>query len=155
MGASSAPRVPSTDANTHTAMGTVFVAYGGGEHRNVVLETATELASSGDHDLHVYHYAEDQMTPETRVRDEIRSVVQEVTPYVAYEIEIGGPATEAADESHSKETKLVDAIHRAEHELEYVVMGDVDRGPVEQFTHPSMTRAVLKKTSCPVMLVPV
>lgn len=136
-------------------MGTIFVAYGGGEHRNVVLETATELAASGGHDLLVYHVTEARTTSEPRVRDEIRSVVQHVTPYVAYEIEIDGPATAAADEFPSKETKLVDAIHRSDRDPEYVVMGDVDRGPVEQFTHPSLTRAVLTETTYPVMLVPV
>lgn len=143
------------DAATDNEMGTIFVAYGGGEHRNVVLETATELAASGGHDLLVYHVTEARTTSEPRVRDEIRSVVQQVTRYVAYEIEIDGSATAAADESPSKESKLVDAIHRAEPDLEYVVMGDVDRGPVEQFTQPSTTRAVLDDATYPVMLVPV
>lgn len=142
------------EGDIHIAMGTIFVAYGGGEHRNRVLETAVEQASSDDHDVLVYHVMTEQTPAERRVRDEIRSVVQQQVSYVAYDIEIDGGAVDGTGTDVSKETKLVEAIDRPDQAFEYVVMGDVNRGPVEQFTHSSMTRAVLNEATCPVMLVP-
>lgn len=135
-------------------MGTIFVAYGGGEHRNRVLERATELAASGDHDLLVYHLATDPRASGPSVREEISSVIREVTPHVAYEIEIDDLPSDSTDESQSKPARLLEALDGTEGDVEYVVMGDVERGPVEQFTHHSMTGAVLNEGICPVMLVP-
>lgn len=135
-------------------MGTIFVAYGGGEHRNVVLERATELAASGDHDLLVYHLATDPQVSAPIVRDEITSVIEEVTRYVAYEIEIDSPAADSAPETQSKPARFLEALEGTDCDIEYIVMGAVDRGPVEQFTHHSMTSAVLDEGISPVMLVP-
>lgn len=143
------------DGDSHIAMGTIFVAYGGGEHRNRVLETAVEQAAAGNHDVLVYHVMTEQTPDERRVRDEIRNVVQQRDPYVAYDIEIDGGAVDGTGTDDPKETKLLEAIDRSALDFEYVVMGDVNRGPVEQFTHSSMTRAVLNEATCPVMLVPV
>lgn len=145
----------STGALQHNEMGTIFVAYGGGSHRHAVLETAVELASSGDHDVLVYHLKEEDTDPETTVRDEIRNAVEQVAPYVAYEIEIDGTEDAPDAGEPSRETRLLEAIDRPDREFEFVVLGDVDRGPVEQFTHPSLTRAVLNDATCPVTLVPV
>lgn len=136
-------------------MGTIFVAYGGGSHRHVVLETAVELASAGDHDLLVYHLKEADTDPEMRIRDEIRTAVEQVGAYVAYEIEIDGSEDSPDAGEPSREARLLEAIDRPDREFEFAVMGDVDRGPVEQFTHSSLTRAVLNDGTCPVMLVPV
>ncbi|MFB6301158.1 MAG: universal stress protein [Halobacteriales archaeon] len=136
-------------------MGSIFVAYGGGDHRNAVLEFAVEQASASGYDLFVYHVQDSTTESVQSVREEIEAVVQRTDPHIVYEIEID-TRDEVSDRTNvSRQKRLVDAIHSGDREYEYVVMGDIERGSIEELTHSSMTEAVLETHTVPVLLVPI
>jgi len=61
--------------------------------------------------------------------------------------------TEAA--AVSKQKRLTDAVLEGDREFEYVVMGEVEHGRIEELMLPSLTEAVLGTHEVPVLLVPV
>lgn len=133
-------------------MGTIFVAYGEPEHRTSVLEFAAEQAAACDHDLLVYHVQDPTADSAERVREETESVVQGTAPGIAFTVHINTPD----DVSRvSKRKRLTDAILESDREYEYVVMANIERASLQDFTHDSMTEAVLETHEIPVMLVPV
>lgn len=136
-------------------MGTIFVAYGGGDHRNRVLEFAVEQAGTSGYELVVYHLHESKTESPQTIREEIEAVVQRTKPHLVYEIEIDTRETVADRTNVSRQKRLIDAILSDDRTFEYVVMGDVERGSIEEFTHSSMTEAVLATHAVPVLLVPI
>lgn len=137
------------------AMGTIFVAYGDRDRRREILEFAVEQAASCGHDLVVYHVHEAPSESTTMVRDEIERVVQDTDPYLVYDIEIERWNDRSGERAVSKQERLLDAIFESGRDYEYVVMGEIERGTLEGFTHSSMTEAVLKERAIPVVLVPI
>lgn len=141
-------------------MGTIFVAYGEESHRERVLEFAAERADASGDDLFVYHIHDTAETSEQRIHDEIGSVIERTAPGIEFEVQIGPRDRLEADEAAYERTKvskrkqLLDAIVESDREYEYIVMGNVDHGPVEEFVLPSMTEAVLETNAAPVALVP-
>ena len=136
-------------------MGTLFVAYGEPADRDAVLRVAAEQAAAAGHDLLVYHVQEaDDDAPEA-VEAAARATVDEVAPgvEVTVRVEARGEVSDATNVSPQK--RLVDAIGEDPGAYEYVVMGDVDRGAVDELVHASMTEAVLRARALPVLLVPV
>ncbi len=135
-------------------MGTIFVAYGNRDRRADVLKFAVEQASAGGFELVVFHVQETPSESAMGVRAEIESVIEEIDPYLVYDIEIERP-NNRSEPAMAKEERLLKAIFDTDRDFEYVVMGTIERGPIEKFTHSSMTKAVLNKRSIPVTLVPI
>lgn len=136
-------------------MGTIFVAYGGPNHPNRVLEFAVDQAAASEYDLLVYHVEEDVEESIQEIREEIETVVEKSVPEITYSVEID-TRDEVSDQTNvSKQKRLTDALLDSDREFEYVVMGDIQRTSLEGLTHASMTRAVLELHSFPVLLVPV
>ena len=136
-------------------MGTIFVAYGQPGHRKTILEFAIERAVASDDDLLIYHVQESEDESAQQLREEIEQVVEQTDPSVTYTVEINYRG-EASDQTNiSTQKRLTDAILESDTDYEYVVMGDVERGAVEELTHASMTTAVLATHAVPVLLVPV
>lgn len=136
-------------------MGTIFIAYGERDGRTEVLEFAVDQASTCGHDLLVYHVQEAQSESVAEVRTEIETTVEERAPFLVYDIEIDRSDGRAGSPVRSKQDLLVEAIFERDRDVDYVVMGEVRRGPIEEFTHSSMTEAVLKEHDIPVTLVPI
>ncbi|MDY6818875.1 MAG: universal stress protein [Halobacteriales archaeon] len=136
-------------------MSTIFVAYGGGDHRNTVLAFAVEQAAASGYELLVYHVHESTTESVDTVRKEIERVVQRTDPHVVYEIEIDTRDDVSDRTNVSRQKRLTDAIVAGAETYEYVVMGDIDRGSIKELTHASMTQAVLETHEVPVLLVPV
>lgn len=135
-------------------MATIFVAYGDEAGRDEVLAFAAERAAASDDDLHVYHVAETVDEPATPVREAIEAVVERVAPSVEYTVEIEQREAESDATNVSNQKRLVDAIAAAGDDVAYVVMGNLAHSAVESFVVPSMTEAVLKGRTVPVVLVP-
>lgn len=136
-------------------MGVMFVAYGERERRTEVLAFAVEQASSCDHELVVYHIQEARSESVPEIREEIESVVQQTDPFLVYDIEIDRVDDRSPVTGASKQELLRQAIFDADRTYTCVVMGAVERGPIADITHSSMTKAVLKEHAVPVVLVPV
>lgn len=136
-------------------MGTIFVAYGEPEDRNAVLEFAAEQAAPCGHDLHVYHTQESADESPREIREEIDAAMERTAPAVTYEVEIETEEEYSDQTNVSEQKRLTDALLRDDRDYEYAVMGDVERGSIEEFTHGSMTKAVLKTHAIPVLLVPI
>lgn len=136
-------------------MATIFVAYGVAEHRTAVLSFAAERAQPCGHDLLVFHIQEDPVESPDEIRSDVDEVLERVAPDVAYEV-VFDAVEEYSDMANvSKQKRFTDALTDFGGDLEYVVMGDVPRGSIDEFTHGSMTKAALKLESVPVLLVPV
>lgn len=135
-------------------MGAIFVAYGERDRRTDVLEFAVDRAASCGCDLVVYHIQEARSESASEVREEIESVVQGADSFLVYDIEIDRVENRSSETVRSKQELLHRAIFETDRDYEYAVMGQIERGPIEDITHPSMTKAVLDKRSIPVMLVP-
>lgn len=136
-------------------MAAIFVAYGERDRRTDILEFAVEQAASCGHDLVVYHIQEARSESVGEIREEIETVVQQVDPYLVYDIEIVRLDGEFGKTGESKQEHLLRAIFETDREYAYVVMGKIDRGPIAEITHSSMTKAVLNEHSIPVLLVPI
>lgn len=142
-------------------MGTIFVAYGQEPYRETVLEFAAKRAAAAADDLFVYHIHEVNDQSTEQMRGEIEAVIQRTAPDVDFEITIGLPEHLDPQESKyerstvSPRKQLLDAITATDRDYEYVVMGNIEHGPVEEFFLTSMTEAVLDTYEIPVMLVPV
>ncbi|WP_122091177.1 universal stress protein [Halalkalicoccus subterraneus] len=139
-------------------MGTILVAYGKDPHRNTVLEFAVERAAAANDDLFVYHINEPEDNSPDQVRGEIEQVLQQTAPTVEFEIAIEELGTVQEKFEHSKVSKqkqLVDIIESSDRDYEYLVMGNIERGPIEEFFLSSMSEAVLDTYAIPVMLVPI
>jgi hypothetical protein len=135
-------------------MSAIFVAYGERDRRTDVLEFAVDQAMSCGRELVVYHVQEARSESVDEVRSEIESVVQAKDPFLVYDIEIDRLESSSKEAGVSKQELLRDAIFESDREFEYVVMGDVERGPLEDIAHSSMTNPVLDERSIPVLLVP-
>lgn len=133
-------------------MGTIFVAYGG-SRRKLILEAAVDRAATDSHDLLICQIQEEPSDPVDRVRDEVETVVGQIDPHTALEIEVA--ETSDGEGDRSVQARLLEAINQRDRSFEYVVMGDIDRGSIEKFTHSSLTEAVLNDGTYPVLLVPV
>jgi len=129
-------------------MGAIFVAYGERDHRTDVLEFAVEQAMSGGRDLVVYHVREDKSESVLEIREEIEFAVRKKDPSLVYDIEIDRL------KDRSKRELLLEAVFETDRDFDYVVMGEIKRGPLEGITHSSLTKAILNEHSIPVMLVP-
>lgn len=136
-------------------MGTIFVAYGEPGHRKIVLEFAIDQAAACGHDLLVYHVQESPAESAQQLREEIATVVQRIAPQLTFEVQIDSPGEFSDLTNVSTGKRLTDAILETDRDYEYVVMGDVERGSLEEFAHASATEAVLETHAVPVMLVPV
>lgn len=136
-------------------METIFVAYGEPGHRNTVLEFATEQAAASKYDLLVYHVYENEEESVQQVREEIETIIERIAPGLSFEIEINTRNGTSDLTNVSKQKRLTDAILESDRDYEYIVMGDIERDSLEEFTHASMTKAVLEMHAVPVMLVPV
>lgn len=136
-------------------MGTIFVAYGEPGQREIVLEFAIEQAAACDHDVLVYHVQESPEESEEQIREEITTVVQRTASQLAVEVQIDSPDEFSDRTNVSTQKRLTDAIFETDRDFEYVVMGAVQRGSLEELSHSSTTKAVLKAHTIPVMLVPV
>lgn len=136
-------------------MGTIFVAYGGGEHRTTVLEFAAEQAAVSEHDLFVYHAQASEADAVQQLHDEIAAVIQRTAPDSPVEVEIE-TRDEVSDQTNvSDQKRLTDAIREFDRDCEYIVVGDSERDSLEGLSHGSMTEAVLKMRAAPVVVVPV
>lgn len=135
-------------------MGTVFVAYGEPEHRDTVLRFAAKQAANCDHDLFIYHIQESTADSIERIHEEAETVLEETAPQVPFSVHINTPDDTSGLSTPSKSKRLIDAILETDPDYEYVVMGDIERGSLEDLTHDSLTRAILKTHSIPVLLVP-
>ncbi|MFB6353863.1 MAG: universal stress protein [Halobacteriales archaeon] len=136
-------------------MGTIFVAYGEPGDREAVLRLAAEQAGAAGHDLLVYHVQEPESAPADVLRAEVDAVVADVAPDLEATVRVDprDPVTDETNVSPAK--RLVDAVLEEADDLEYVVMGDVERGSIDGLVHASMTEAVLDTHAVPVLLVPV
>ena len=136
-------------------MGTLFVAYGEPSDREAVLRVAAEQAAAAGHDLHVFHVQETDDEDAEAVEAAARETVAAVAPGVEMTVHVAARG-EVSDETNvSPQKRLVDAVLEDADAWEYVVMGDVERGTVDEFVHASMTEAVLAAHAVPVLLVPV
>lgn len=136
------------------AMATIFVAYGG-TGREAVLGFAAERAAASGDDLLVYHVQESAEETSGPVQSEIEAVMDGASTDVAYEVAIERREAESDETNVSQQKRLIDAVTDPDREFTYAVMGEVERGPIESITLPSMTEAVLETRSIPVVLVPV
>lgn len=136
-------------------MGTIFVAYGEPADRSAVLRFAAEQAAAAGHDLLVYHVQEGEDDPVDAVESEARSTVEAIAPDLDMEVRVDGREEVSDATNVSAQKRLVDAILEDVDAYEYVVMGVVERGPVDDLVHASMTEAVLRTHALPVLLVPV
>lgn len=136
-------------------MAAIFVAYGERDRRTDILEFAVEQAMSCGHDLVVYHIQEAKSESVRKIREEIETVVQQVEPYIIYDTEIVRLDGKFGKTGKSKQEHLLRAIFGTDREFVYVVMGEIERGPIAEITHSSMTKAVLSEHSIPVLLVPI
>lgn len=139
-------------------MGTLFVAYGKEQSRKPVLEFAAQRAAAAGDELFVYHIRELEDPPDERIRTEVEEVIQRTAPEVDFEVSISGLENQEGEYERSKVSKrkqLLDMIMATDRDYEYVVMGNVEQGPVEEFILSSMSEAVLDTQRIPVMLVPV
>ena len=136
-------------------MGIIFVAYGDREGRFDVLEFAVDQSASSDHDLLIYHILESPETSAKTVRTEIEQAMERMNPYIVYDIRIDELADRSTGSGETKSERIVDAISQPTQSFEYVVMGEIQRGPIESLTHSSLTRAVLKEGHVLVMPVPI
>lgn len=136
-------------------MAAIFVAYGERERRTEILEFAVDQATSCGHELVVYHIQEAKSESVPEIREEIETVVQHVDPYLVYDIEIVRFDDQSRKTGRSKQEVLLRAIFETDREFAYVVMGEIERGPIAEITHSSMTKAVLNEHSIPVLLVPI
>lgn len=136
-------------------MGTIFVAYGESKHRNTVLKFAAKQAADCDHSLFIYHIQGSTVDSIKRIQEKVERVIEKTAPQVPFTVHINTPDEESGLTNLSKPKRLIDAILETDAEYEYVVMGDIERGPFEDLTHDSLTRALLETHSIPVMLVPV
>jgi len=136
-------------------MGTIFVAYGSHPGREKVLQFAVERAAASGDGLYVYHAQESVDEDSKPLRREIDAVLAEAASDVDAEVRIEPRGGESDRANVSTQKQLVDAIVDADREFTYVVMGEVEHGPLESITMPSMTEAALKTRTIPVLLVPV
>lgn len=136
-------------------MGCVFVAYGEADHRVPVLEFALERAAAAGDELLVHHILEPSDPSADAVREEVASVVDRVAPEVPYDVRIDDRGVYSDASNVSRQKRLIDAILEDGREYAYVVMGNIERGAIEELTLSSMTEAVLETHAIPVMLVPV
>ncbi|QLG27160.1 universal stress protein [Halorarum halophilum] len=136
-------------------MGTIFVAFGGSEHRSNVLEFAVEQAAVSDHDLFVYHVQESEEESVQQIRDEIETVIRRTAPDLTFEVEIDTRGGFSDRTNVSEEKLLTDAILDSDRDYEFVVMGDREHDFLDDLMHSSMTETVLETHAIPVMLVPV
>lgn len=132
----------------------IFVAYGERDGRTKVLEFAVDQAISGGHTLVVYHVQEAKSESVPEIRAEVEAVVQQKAPSLIYDIEIDRPEDHSKRAGSSRQELLLSAIFETDRDFAYVVMGEIQRGPIEDITHSSMTTAVLNEHSIPVLLVP-
>lgn len=136
-------------------MGTIFVAYGGEpDERTTLLAFAAERAAASGDDLFVYHVQETADESAQALRSEIADVMERTAPEVDFEVDLNFQSEFTEDENVSNQKRLTDAVLSAG-PFEYVVMGDVERGTIEELVLPSMTEAVLETHEVPVLLVPV
>jgi nucleotide-binding universal stress UspA family protein len=135
-------------------MGTIFVAYGDHDGRESVLAFAAERAAASGDDLFVYHIEEAEDQSAAAVREEVATVIERIAPDVDIEVNVAVNGEYSDRSNVSKRKRLLDVITRSGREFEYAVMGNVERGPVENLVLPSMTEAVLESQSIPVVLVP-
>jgi nucleotide-binding universal stress UspA family protein len=119
------------------------------------LEFAVDQATTCGHELVVYHIQEAQSESVAEVRKEIETIVQQQDPYLVYDIEIDRWDSRSKERGQSKQNQLRKAIFETNRDYEYVVMGEIERGPIEGITHSSMTKAILKEHEIPILLVPV
>ena len=133
----------------------VFVAYGATERRIPVLEFAAERAMAAGEELLVHHVQESPEDSAGAIRDEVAGVIDRVAPDIQYEVRIDDHGVYSEDTNVSKQKRLIDAIMEDDREYAYVVMGNIERGTIEELTLSSMTEAVLGIHDIPVMLVPV
>lgn len=136
-------------------MACIFVAYGVTESRVPVLEFAVERAMAAGDELLVHHIQESPEDSPDEIREEVAAVIERLAPDVQYEVRIDDHGVYSEDTNVSKQKRLIDAIMEDEREYAYVVMGNIERGTIEELTLSSMTEAVLETHAIPVMLVPV
>lgn len=139
-------------------MGTIFIAYGKEPYRETVLEFAAKRAAAAGDDLLVYHIHESEDESDDRIRTEVKEVIQRTAPDVDFEVSIGRLDTQEGEYEQStvsKQKQLLNMITVNDRDYEYVVMGNVEQGLVEEFLLSSMSEAVLDTHTIPVMLVPV
>lgn len=138
-------------------MGTIFVAYGKKPHRETVLEFAAKRAMAAGDDLFIYHIHESDDESDDQVRTEVEGILQQTAPEVDFEVVVGRLGTQKGEYDRSpvsKQKQLLDMITTTDRDYEYVVMGNVKQGLVEEFLLSSMSEAVLDTYKIPVMLVP-
>ncbi len=133
----------------------VFVAYGATENRIPVLEFAAERATAAGDELLVHHIQEGPEGSAEAIRQEVAGIIDRLAPNVQYEVRIDDHGVYSEDTNVSKQKRLIDAILEDDREYAYVVMGNIERGTIEELTLSSMTEAVLGTHDIPVMLVPV
>lgn len=139
-------------------MGTILVAYGKNPHRKTVLEFAIKRAAAANDELSVYHINEPEDDSSHQVRTEIEQTIQQAEPDVEFEVVIEDLETvqDKFEQSNvSKQKQLADTIESSDRDYEYIIMGDIERGPIEEFFLSSMSEAVLDTHALPVMLVPI
>lgn len=139
-------------------MGTLFVAYGKESSRKPVLEFAAQRAAATGDDLFVYHIREQEDPPDDRLRTEVGEAMRRTAPDVDFEVSIDDLDTQEGEYERSRVSKrkqLLDTIMAEDCDYEYVVMGNVEQGPIEEFVLSSMSEAVLDTQRIPVLLVPV
>lgn len=136
-------------------MGTLFVAYGEPAERTAVLEFALERASVAGDDLVVHHVIESETAEPDAIREEVAATVERVAPDVAYEVRLDDRGVYSDESNVSTRKRLIDAILEDGAEYDYVVMGNVEHGAIEELTLSSMTEAVIDTHAIPVLLVPV
>lgn len=136
-------------------MACIFVAYGETESRVPVLEFAVERAVATGEELLVHHIQESPDDSADEIREEVAAIIERLGPDVQYEVRIDDHGVYSEDTNVSKQKRLIDAIMEDDREYAYVVMGNIERGTIEELTLSSMTEAVLGTHDIPVMLVPV
>lgn len=139
-------------------MGTILVAYGKNPHRKTVLEFAIERAAATNDALFIYHINEREDKSPNEIRTEIEQTIQQAESGVEFEVAINNlNAVEKNIEQSNdpKQKQLADMIESSDREYEYIVMGNIERGPIEGFFLSSMSEAVLNTHALPTMLVPI
>lgn len=136
-------------------MGTLFVAYGEPDERTAVLEFALERAAAAGDDLLVHHVLESEAEEPDAIREEVATTVERVAPDVAFEVRLDDRGVYSDESNVSTRKRLIDAILADGAEYDYVVMGNVEHGAIEELTLSSVTEAVLDTHAIPVLLVPV
>lgn len=127
-------------SGAHPSLGIIGVGYDGGEESRLALEMAVELARGSDSTLRLIGVAREDDEASERMAAELAAAAGRCREVEAEpKLLVGDPAAALADQGV---------------ELDLLVLGSRDYGPVRTVLLGGVSRAVLRIAPCPVAIVP-